>query len=204
MASDAAAPPREPRGAFYAKLLAETTRTVSGQEDAVSNTANVAALVYRRLREAFGDAAVNWAGFYYARPVAQADAGKRVLMLGPFHGKPAVVRIPYGKGVCGTTAESGAASLVPDVHKVPNHIACDAASQSEVVLPVRSADGALVAVLDLDSPTVGGFAEDDRDGLQAVADAVGKACDWTWLQTAAVPLVPGEEDEGVACQMSGH
>lgn len=194
---------RPSRAAFYEKLVAETRRVVAGQRDVVANTANASALVYRRLREAYGEEAVNWAGFYMARAVDGAEPAEEVLVLGPFHGKPAVVRIPYGRGVCGATAAAGAATLVPDVHAVPDHIACDDASQSEVVLPVRDASGALVAVLDLDSPVVGGFAEDDRDGLQAVADAVGAASDWV-LRGVPVPLVPGEKENGAACQMAGH
>jgi GAF domain-containing protein len=116
--------------------------------------ANVAALVWQLVPE------LNWAGFY--RVIGEE------LVLGPFCGKPACIRIPFGQGVCGTAAESGETQLVADVHAFPGHIACDAASRSELVVPV-SREGAVIALIDLDSPREGRFDEDDRAGFEALA-----------------------------------
>lgn len=186
----------------YAAVQRGVDRLVAGgQRDCVANAANAAALVYRALRDARGEEGANWVGFYFVRPVRGTE--RRVLFLGPFHGKPAVVRIPYGRGVCGTVARTGELRLVPDVHAEPNHITCDPASRSEVVLPVRDAGGRLVAVLDLDCPRAGGFGEADAAGLAAVADAVGRGSDWP-LGSVPVDDVPGEEDEDVVCAMRAH
>ena len=108
---------------------------------------------------------LNWVGFYLLR--------EDRLVLGPFQGKPAVSRIALGAGVCGTAAQQDAAQLVPDVHACCNHIACDLASASELVLPIR-AEGRLFGLLDMDSPVTGHFDEEDLTGLQPVADAIGR------------------------------
>jgi L-methionine (R)-S-oxide reductase len=137
--------------AFYRDLADQLTALIAGEPDLVANAANMAALVYHGLPE------VNWAGFYFAR------GGE--LVLGPFQGKPACVRIAWGKGVCGTAAARGAAILVPDVDAFPGHIACDAASRSELVVPLVS-DGRVSGVFDLDSPRLARFDESDRSGCE--------------------------------------
>ena len=114
-------------------------------------------------------AEINWAGFYLVR-------GNQ-LILGPFQGRPACVRIAFGKGVCGTAADAGVTQLVANVHEFPGHIACDGASNSEIVVPIHYA-GHLVAVLDIDSPVYDRFDAEDRTGLEACAALLGKVCDW--------------------------
>jgi GAF domain-containing protein len=137
----------------YAELAGRFEALLGDERDFVANAANAAALLYRTLPD------VSWAGFYLLR----GD----VLVLGPFQGKPACVRIPVGKGVCGTAAARREALVVPDVHAFPGHIACDPDSRSEVVLPLVRED-VLWGVLDLDSPLTGRFDEEDRAGLEAL------------------------------------
>ena len=123
--------------------------------------ANTAALLWGALED------INWAGFYLVDSDTGSD-GVSELRLGPFQGNVACVRIPFGKGVCGTAAETEKSQLVEDVHKFPGHIACDVASNSEVVVPLK-VKGSVVGVLDIDSPTRGRFNEEDLLGLEAVA-----------------------------------
>jgi GAF domain-containing protein len=123
--------------------------------------ANVAALVWEFLPD------LNWAGFYRVAPAKSGGADE--LVLGPFVGRPACIRIPFGTGVCGAAAQSRATQLVADVHAFPGHVACDAASASELVVPVLRGDGSLVAVIDLDSPTPARFTEADAKGIEALA-----------------------------------
>ncbi|MEL7218838.1 MAG: GAF domain-containing protein, partial [Pseudomonadota bacterium] len=113
---------------------------------------------------------LNWAGFYR---IAPAKSEGEELVLGPFVGRPACIRIPLGAGVCGTAAQSGATQLVEDVHAFPGHIACDAASRSEVVVPVER-DGQVIAVIDLDSPSPAHFTKDDAHGLEQLAAMLSK------------------------------
>ena len=135
------------------KLLNEQLAALcEGVEEQVTLLANAASLLFNTLPE------VNWAGFYLA--------AENVLWLGPFMGRPACVRIPYGKGVCGTAAAQLATQLVPDVHLFPGHIACDGASNAEIVVPVF-AGGGLFGVLDIDSPVKNRFSAADAAGLQA-------------------------------------
>jgi L-methionine (R)-S-oxide reductase len=132
--------------------LAEQLRALLAKEpDRIANAANMAALIYHGLPD------LNWAGFYFRQGVE--------LVLGPFQGKPACVRIPLGRGVCGAAAARAATVLVPDVHDFPGHIACDAASRSELVVPLIEA-GEVLGVLDLDSPLLGRFDEADREGCE--------------------------------------
>ena len=140
--------------AAYDELAAQLAALIAGEPDLIANTANMAALLYHGLSE------LNWAGFYFAR------GGE--LVLGPFQGRPACVRIAWGKGVCGTAAALARAIVVPDVEAFPGHIACDAASRSKLVVPLIAA-GCVVAVLDLDSPRLGRFDEDDRAGVERLA-----------------------------------
>jgi len=129
-----------------------------GEPDAIANMANVAALMWEYLPD------LNWAGFY--RNVANETAGE--LVLGPFAGRPACIRIPFGQGVCGAAAASGRTQLVTDVHAFPGHIACDAASRSELVVPIVR-DSAVIAVIDLDSPSEARFDAEDAAGIEALA-----------------------------------
>lgn len=145
---------------LYRELIAAAEALTAGEPDGVANMANVAALLWEFLPD------LNWAGFYRVAPAKTGDRDE--LVLGPFIGRPACIRIPFGKGVCGTAAESRAAQLVEDVHAFPGHIACDAASASELVVPVLR-DGAVVAVIDLDSPTKGRFTAEDAAGIEALA-----------------------------------
>ena len=140
--------------ALYRDMLAAADALTAGETDSVANMANVAALLFDWLP------ALNWAGFYRAVDGA--------LVLGPFQGKAACIRIPFGQGVCGTAAASATSQLVTDVHAFPGHIACDAASRSELVVPVI-ANGAVTAVIDLDSPELARFDADDRAGIEALA-----------------------------------
>lgn len=146
--------------ALYADLLSAARAVTQGEPDPVANMANVAALVWQFLPD------LNWAGFY--RRIGDE------LVLGPFQGRPACIRIPLGTGVCGTAAAREETVLVEDVHAFPGHIACDAASASEIVVPVF-AGGRLIAVLDLDSPLPARFDAEDRAGLEALVAAVGEA-----------------------------
>jgi len=140
--------------AFYAELLSAADALTEGEPDGIANMANVAALIWQLVPD------LNWAGFYRR----MGDE----LVLGPFCGKPACIRIPLGRGVCGTAAATGATQRVPDVHAFPGHIACDAASRSELVVPLMRADQ-VVAVLDLDSPTPHRFTPADQAGFERLA-----------------------------------
>ncbi|WP_086617790.1 GAF domain-containing protein [Erythrobacter tepidarius] len=144
----------------YRELLDAADALTAGEPDAVANMANVAALLWAFLPD------LNWAGFYRVAPTRDGAASE--LVLGPFVGRPACIRIPFGKGVCGTAAQSRAAQLVADVHAFPGHIACDAASRSELVVPVLR-DGAVIAVIDLDSPSPARFTTADTEGITALA-----------------------------------
>jgi GAF domain-containing protein len=140
--------------ADYARLGQDLSALLAGESDLVANAANTAALLFAALPE------VNWAGFYFLR------GGE--LVLGPFQGKPACVRIALGHGVCGAAAVQRRTLVVSDVQKFPGHIACDAASRSEVVVPLLDT-GTLLGVLDIDSPQPGRFDEADARGLEALA-----------------------------------
>lgn len=143
---------------LYAELLQQADALTAGERDGVANMANVAALLWGTLPD------VNWTGFY--RLLASENGHE--LVLGPFMGRPACIRIALGRGVCGTAAASGQTQLVKDVHAFPGHIACDAASASELVVPVLR-HGAVVAVIDCDSPSPARFDAVDAAGLEALA-----------------------------------
>ena len=142
---------------LYRELVEAARALTAGERDAVANMANLAALVWQFVPR------LNWAGFY------RMVEGE--LVLGPFIGKPACIRIKPGQGVCGAAAASGEIQLVPDVHAFPGHIACDAASRSELVVPVIRG-GAVVAVIDLDSPDPARFDAEDAAGISALAEAI--------------------------------
>ena len=143
--------------AFYAELAQQARALLHGERDRIANAANFAALAWGALAD------VNWCGFYFF--------DGRELVVGPFQGKPACVRIALGRGVCGTAAQTCETQLVADVHAFPGHIACDAASASEIVVPVVH-DGRLIGVLDLDSPRPARFDSADQQGLEALVARV--------------------------------
>ncbi|CAN5843975.1 GAF domain-containing protein [soil metagenome] len=147
----------------YARLRADVEALVAGEDDWLANLANVAAAVYAALP------GLNWAGFYLMRG--------GTLVVGPFQGLPACVRIEVGRGVCGAAAQERATHIVRDVHAFPGHIACDPRSRSEIVVPVI-VDGVVVAVLDLDSDSLAHFDEEDRSGLEALVRDLTTAVDW--------------------------
>ncbi|WP_299195754.1 GAF domain-containing protein [uncultured Erythrobacter sp.] len=149
---------------LYRQLCDAADALTRDEVDGVANMANVAALIWEFVPE------LNWAGFY--RMGANANGAKE-LVLGPFVGRPACIRIPLGKGVCGTAASEGATQLVEDVHAFPGHIACDAASRSEVVVPVMRA-GEVAAVIDLDSPEAARFDAEDAAGLEKLAQILAE------------------------------
>ena len=135
----------------YSLISKEIEALTSDVSDLIANLSNVSALLNMELAD------INWVGFYLLKDDK--------LILGPFQGKPACVTIPVGKGVCGTAVSTDSLQLVKDVHEFPGHIACDSASNSEIVLPLHDKSGKVVAVLDIDSPTLGRFSEADGDGI---------------------------------------
>ncbi len=144
--------------AFYDSLLAQLTGLVEGEPDLIANLSNISALLNLALSD------LNWVGFYLLRSSDE-------LVLGPFQGKPACIRIPVGKGVCGTAVATAQIQRVADVHAFAGHIACDGASNSEIVLPIFH-HGKVVAVLDIDSPLFDRFDVEDQIGLERVATAL--------------------------------
>lgn len=147
------------RNIDYEKLVAQLEALTLDVPYETANLANAAALIWQELPD------INWAGFY-----KMTDG---VLVLGPFQGKPACIRIPVGRGVCGTAVAENKTQLVYDVHQFPGHIACDCASNSEIVIPIR-VKGEIWGVLDIDSPYVGRFTEADRAGLEGAAAVLEK------------------------------
>jgi GAF domain-containing protein len=150
-------PPHGGKATLYDDLASQITGLLAGENDGIANLANAAAAIYHTLPD------LNWAGFYLAR-------GSE-LVLGPFQGRPACVRIPIGTGVCGTAAERRQSVLVPDVHEFPGHIACDSASRSELVVPLIR-DDTLIGVLDLDSPALARFDARDQAGCEALVAVI--------------------------------
>ena len=141
----------------YKLLVSQAESIIENVPYTVTNLANISALIYDELSD------LNWAGFYLMRD------GK--LILGPFQGKLACTQIPIGKGVCGTAVAENKTMLVENVHEFPGHIACDSASNSEIVIPVRY-DGEVIGVLDIDSPLVGRFSEEDKAGLEKLVSVL--------------------------------
>jgi L-methionine (R)-S-oxide reductase len=147
------------KAALYRDLAQELDALLTGEADALANAANAAAAIYHSLPD------LNWAGFYFLRD--------DTLVVGPFQGRPACTRIALGVGVCGTAARERRSILVPDVHEFPGHIACDAASRSELVVPLLR-EGDVIGVLDLDSPSLGRFDAEDQAGCEVLAAIVGR------------------------------
>lgn len=154
---------------LYSLLTEQLTALTDGETHAVPNLANCAALLFYAMKD------INWAGFYLT--TTEEASGKEYLLLGPFQGKTACIRIPSGRGVCGTALATGQVQLVEDVHEFPGHIACDSASNSEIVLPIYQ-NGKVVGVLDIDSPYVARFDEEDKEGLQKLVEILEKTCEF--------------------------
>lgn len=154
----------EDKAARYALLLSQADALTDGMPQVIPNLANIAALLGQGLPD------INWAGFY----LMDGD----FLLLAPFSGLPACLRIPLGKGVCGTAAASNSVQRVANVHEFPGHIACDSASNSEIVLPIH-ANGRVVGVLDIDSPLFNRFDETDEVGLKQIVALIEERCDFS-------------------------
>jgi L-methionine (R)-S-oxide reductase len=151
------------KAALYRELEQQLEGLLSGERDEIANAANTAALLFTTLPD------LNWAGFYFLKSPDE-------LVLGPFQGKPACVRIAVGRGVCGAAVAQRRTMLVEDVHAFADHIACDSASRSELVVPLIR-DGRVLGVIDLDSPLLARFDRDDQQGIEAVAQIYVKASD---------------------------
>jgi len=150
------------KASLYADLLSQAEHLLAGEPDRIANAANFSALLYHSLPD------VNWLGFYFF--------DGRELVVGPFQGKPACVRIALERGVCGAAARTRTTMRVADVHEFPGHIACDSASRSELVVPLITRDGNLLGVLDIDSPLPGRFDEQDQLGVEKLAGVFLNAC----------------------------
>lgn len=146
---------------LYSLLCRQLTALTEGETELIPNLANASALLWMALKE------INWAGFYLMK--------NGELLLGPFQGKPACIHIPVGRGVCGVAAAEGLTQLVADVHQFPGHIACDSASNSEIVVPIRNGDQ-IVGVLDIDSPVFSRFDSEDQKGLEAFVQILERSC----------------------------
>ena len=151
-----------PKRELYDRLASQLSSLLAGERDLIANAANFSALIFHSLPE------VNWAGFYFVK--------NDELVLGPFQGQPACVRISLGQGVCGAAAAKPATTIVRNVHEFPGHIACDTASNSEIVVPLMK-NGRLIAVLDLDSPLLSRFDEADAAGLEALVKILSATMD---------------------------
>ena len=152
---------------LYSFLAEQLTALTEGEPHAIPNLANCSALLFYALKD------INWAGFYLTQ--TKQASNQEYLLLGPFQGKTACIRIPSGRGVCGTALAAKEIQLVKDVHEFPGHIACDSASNSEIVLPIFQ-NGKVVGVLDIDSPKLARFDEEDKEGLQTLVNILEKTC----------------------------
>lgn len=153
----------EEKAQRYRLLFSQMEALLEGEKDVIANLANASALLNEVLKD------INWVGFYLMK--------RGALILGPFQGKVACVHIEVGKGVCGRAVLENKIKLVEDVHKFPGHIACDSASNSELVIPLRK-NGKIVGVLDIDSPLYGRFDSTDAENLDRIAKVIEEACDW--------------------------
>ena len=153
----------EEKKELYETLQKQLVALVDGEKYHIPNLANASALLWMGLKD------INWAGFYLMKD------GE--LVLGPFQGKPACIRIPIGRGVCGTAVAQNRTQLVKDVHMFPGHIACDSASNSEIVIPIRNGEK-IVGVLDIDSPVFSRFDKEDQEGLEGFIKILETACQW--------------------------
>ncbi|MDY7538571.1 GAF domain-containing protein [Undibacterium sp. RTI2.1] len=169
-------PPSASTKPDYQLLVRQVISILEGETDLTANAAQFSALVYDTIAD------LNWAGFYLVKPAKasapSANTNKQELLVGPFQGKVACARIAFGKGVCGTSAAERKTILVPDVHAFPGHIACDSASNSEIVIPVIK-NGELFGVFDIDSPSLNRFSAEDQQGLEAMVAAFVDATDFS-------------------------
>lgn len=149
------------KGALYNDLLSQAKGIIEGEHDLIANLANVSSLIFNIMDD------INWAGFYLHK--------ENQLVLGPFHGKPACIRIQFGRGVCGTAAKTRQTQVVQDVHLFPGHIACDGDTLSEIVVPMVQKDK-LVGVLDIDSTVLEKFDETDREFLEQLVELLMNSC----------------------------
>lgn len=154
----------ENKNEMYELLAQQLKGLMEGEREPIPNLANASALINQALDQ------INWAGFYLMKD--------GMLVLGPFQGNPACIRIPVGRGVCGTAARTLETQLVPDVHLFPGHIACDVQSQSEIVIPMLQ-NGRLIGVMDIDSPVKERFDFQDQQGLEKLCALLAEGCDWT-------------------------
>ncbi len=154
---------------LYQLLAEQLTALTDGEPHIIPNLANCSALLFYALSD------INWAGFYLTK--TDKATGKDYLLLGPFQGKTACIRIPSGRGVCGTALANNEIQLVKDVHEFPGHIACDSASNSEIVLPIHK-NGKVVGVLDIDSPVLNRFDAEDKEGLQKLVEILEQTCEF--------------------------
>jgi L-methionine (R)-S-oxide reductase len=152
----------------YAMLTRQVASILEGERDLTANASQFSAFVYDTIAD------LNWAGFYFTVPSKKGEG--QDLLVGPFQGKVACARIPFGRGVCGTTAVERRTVVVADVHAFPGHIACDSASNAEIVIPLIK-DDKLIGVFDIDSPTLNRFSDEDRAGLEAMVAAFLDATD---------------------------
>ena len=148
---------------LYNQLAAQLSSLLAGEGDLIANAANFASLIFHSLPD------LNWAGFYFLK--------NDELVLGPFQGQPACMRIAVGQGVCGTAVQTRITTIVPNVHEFPGHIACDSASNSEIVIPLMK-DERLIGVLDLDSPAPARFDEEDAAGLNRLVSVLVESSEW--------------------------
>lgn len=148
---------------FYESIILFAKGLMEGEKDSIANLANISSLLYQTMED------INWAGFYLMR--------EGELVLGPFHGNPACIRIQVGSGVCGNAVSGDKTQLVEDVHKYPGHIACDGATNSEIVIPIHNGNQ-IVAVLDIDSPVLNRFHEEDKVNLERLVKLIEGGCDW--------------------------
>lgn len=149
---------------LYELMISQLKSLIDGEDDKISNLSNGSALLMSSLKD------INWAGFYLMK--------EGHLQLGPFQGKAACIRIPVGRGVCGTAVAEDKTQRIADVHQFPGHIACDSASNSEIVIPLHNSAGEIVGVLDIDSPVFERFTEEDQNGLEEFANILEQGCAW--------------------------
>lgn len=158
--------------AFYKSLLDQCNGLMQGERNFIVNCANVSSVIYHCLREEYSEYKCNWAGFYITDPLKEDS-----LYLGPFQGKVACVRIPMAKGVIGMACRTQQVTVVNNVHDCEDHIACDAATEAEIVVPLI-VDGHVVGALDIDSPTLNSWEQTDHDGFREIGEAVARCSDW--------------------------
>ena len=169
---------------FYDSLIIQIEDYLDREcNDLISITGNIASLIYHELHEVYGTSSTNWCGFYFVKPKNNNNKNNdKYLVLGPFQGKPACNPIEFDKGVCGFTATNKKSTLVKDVHKFPGHIACDSASNSEIVIPIiYNKTKQLVAILDIDCPKLNGFNEYDQKRLEQICKLIGEKGRWDML-----------------------